>query len=337
MIIKLLRSKDPARQILLFLLVALPAILPAYSRGVVIHQPEDSSAIYLMLVEWLKLLPEQIQFILLLLTILWVMLGTSRFCRRSGGYRGRMVIPLFIAMLVIMAFPQSIGFSPLLIAMIPLIPAMGFIMRAASNKAQGVSIFNAGLLFSIATLIAFPILLFIPTFFTALFVFRLYKWNYLAMLVTGVVIPWFYLLVFSWVFDTWSGMPLSTIISYYTTEVQSFFFYVETRIAISHYPVLLLVGVVSFAAITTVYSRLDQRVLAVRYLFRALLWFLLPIVMVVIVSGSSFPESLAITVCFIPLVLSEYLQTVQRERFANIIMVTLILSIIAGHLYPLIS
>ena len=337
MIVKLLRSKDTFRQVLIHLLIACSALIPAYFMGITIHIPEDSSVPYLLLANMMAGLNEPIKLLIFCIMFLWLVISLAKFSRVAHGTSARLTIPAFFSILLLLMLPENISFHPLLFSMLLLIPAIREILVIGTLKNPSFAIFNAGFLLSMASLFSYPVLLFAPLFLITLFVFRLYKWNYMAILATGMVAPWFYFFMLCWVFGWWPGPDLQTLHYVYSEKFSAFYDEAFSSLKAFHYPVILLMSILVVVSAIRAYARLDQHIVVKRSLFKALLWILLPVLALISLSGTLVLQNLIAAAFFSVIVLTAYLQNVKRARFADILLIMLVLSVIAGHIYPLIT
>lgn len=337
MIVRLLRSKDTLRQVIIYILIASSALIPAYLTGIAIHVPEGSSALYLLFSEMIEGLHESIKLLILCIVVLWLMFSLAQFTRLLlPGTGNRLTIPAFFSLLLLMMIPENISVHPLLIALLFLIPALKEILKIGKLKNPSISIFNGGFLLSLASLISYQVLLFAPVFFIILFVFRLYRWNYMAILATGLVSPWIYYFVTCWIFGWWVGPDLQTLHDLYTENFSAFLVETIKSPGAFHYPVILLMSILVLVSTIRVYSQINQHIVVNRSLFKALLWMLLPILAYISLSGGLVLQNFSVAAFFSVFVISADIQDRKNTRFMNILLIALVLSIIAGHIYPLI-
>jgi hypothetical protein len=336
MIIQALRSKNIVRQIGLYLPVIAAIAVPAALRPLTVHIPEDSSAYYAWFAGWLVNTPHFVQFVIVwsLMIVVWISLGRLVFADITR--HNRLALALFLSLISLVAFPENIGIHPPLVAMTLFIPAIKSMLKAADTKSSGVQIFNAGFLLSLASLIAFPLILFFPSFFIALLVFRLYKWNYWGMLAAGLILPWLYAFSLGWVFDFWPGPDLYSVAGIWLSGILYFFTFIHASFSPFHYISILLISGLSIASFVSIYPRLDQQLLIVRYLYRSLLWILLPGFLVLLISGGMVLQYMIFLGFFFTMVGSVYLESTRKTRVLNILLFLLIANIMVSHLSQLI-
>ncbi|MFO7723118.1 MAG: hypothetical protein R6V49_07840 [Bacteroidales bacterium] len=332
MIVKTLRSGSVVRQALLILLPVLTAMLPAYRRGVAIIQPEESSVIFMWLSQWIVTLPGYVQHLVLTLLIFLNILFIARVGKLIGIVKGKIPMQYFFATFVVLMLPSNVAIHPPLVAMLLFIPALISILSASGSRNSGVRIFNAGFLLSVATLVAHPLLLMIPGFFLVLMASRFYRWNYWAMLASGLALPWIYVVALGWVFSWYPGPGLYAATGIYLSGIKYFAEFLKASLPVSSVVAISAMAIMLIPAMFTIFSRLDQKVIAERYLYRAMLWLFLFAIPVMVVAGGSV-QYLSFAGFFVVILLSEYILTLRRTLIVDIILGVMLIIGIFGHLH----
>jgi hypothetical protein len=332
MIVKTLRSGSMWRQLFLFLLLVVAAMVSAYRRGVTIIQPEESSVIYMFISQWISSLPELLQYLILTLLLFLNIFLMTRVGKIIGVFKGKIVVHFFFATLSVLILPSNVAIQPPMIAMLLFTPALISVLSASGARNSGVRIFNAGFLLALATLVAHPLLLMVPGFFVVLLATRFYKWNYWAILLVGVALPWIYVITLGWVFSWYPGPGLYAVTGIYLSGVLYFTEFLKASLTLSSLIIILAMILLLVPAILTIFSRLDQKVIAVRYLYRAMLWIFLFTIPVTVVSGGSMQYFL-FAGFFVVIILSEYIHLLRRTLIIDIILGIVIITGIFGHLH----
>ncbi len=331
MIVHVLRSKSILQQAGVLILLALAAYVPTCFMDVVIIEPEDATVFYQFIAGWIITLPVWLQRTILSVLLIWVIISLARLCTQLGISGRRMVIPLFAAELFLLSIPQNISIHPQLVAMLFFIPALKVLLGAAGSRYPMVNLVNAGLLVSLASLISLPFLFFFPAFFMAMLIFRLYRWNYWGILMTGLAIPWIYFIVINWVFDLWILPDPDSLLAIWISGILYFFPFMLSSFTVSNYIVIFLLLVFLVIAGWTIYTRLDQRVIAIRYLYRALLWMVFTWLLILLISGGMILQHFQVIGFFTTPVVGDYLLSTRKPRTVSVVIILLLLIIIASH------
>ncbi len=333
MIIRILDSKNRLTQSLLFFAMISAAVIPVIFRGITVHIPEESSMYYHVIATFVSNLSETWQAVIV--TVIFLIVGTGLFSLMSGLgliQSRQSAFPVFFAIIALVAFPETIGFHPPLVAMLFLVPAVHNIIRTGTVKKPDIKIFNAGLLVSLSSLIAFPILFFVPAFYMVLVIFRLYKRSHWGMLSAGILIPWLYSFMFGWVFNWWPAGNFYSLAGIWLSGIIYFFQYMGSYFTALHFLLLSMMVVFLIVSFFSVYSRLDQMVFSVRYLFRALLWLGIPGIPVILVAGGMIIQYMMVFGFFLTIVGTSYLVSVRKKKMINILLLLIVIIIISCHL-----
>jgi hypothetical protein len=332
MIVKTFRRGSLPGQVFLILIPVLTAMLPVYSGGVTIIQPEESSVVYLHVSQWIGALPGYLQHIVLFWLILMNVLLIAGVGKRMGVVKGKLTIQCFFGTMVVLMLPSNVAVHPPLIAMLLFIPAINSILGAAGSRNPGARIFNAGFLLSLSSLVAHPLLLMAPGFFVVLMASRFYKWNYWGMLGAGLALPWIYVIAIGWVFSWYPGPGIYAITGIYMAGILYFVDFLKATLTLSTLIALIAMSLLLLPAILTIFSRLDQKVITSRYLYRAMLWLFLFSLPLMVVAGGAV-QYLTFAGFFVVIMLTEYIQTLKRTLYADILLGIVLAISIFGHLH----
>ncbi len=314
MLLRAFAKKSTPLQLIPFLLTGTVMLLWIWRNETVVHVPEASSSYYRVIAEWMQTLSQV--WVLTFTTSIFVMLGVLLFRLAHGTgvlQRSHQRLTVLFVWLCLIALPSNFSIHPAAMAMLLFIPAIMEVIRAGKEKRPIQAIFNSGALLSMASLIDLPMLLFIPSFFIALLVFRLYKWNYLAVLASGMMLPWVYALTIGWITGFWPFSDMHSLAGIYVSGALFFPALVSAGFLVWDY---VLVGVlVLFMAVAflSVYSRLGQRLIHVRYTFRVLLWLALPVLPLLSIAGVMVLHYLMVFGFFLTIVGTNYLATAKRS------------------------
>lgn len=333
MIIQSLVSRSLPRQLLPLSLVIVPVLIRCFIAGITIHVPEDSTMLYLWLAghiaQWGTPWPE-ITVILMYGLLAWLLYRTARF--QGFHQRGSGALTLFLVVFALLAFPENLGVHPTLIMLLFLVPAFRNILLCSDPIRLPARLFNAGFLASMASLFSFSAVLFLPSFFVVLFVFRLYRWNYSAMLATGMLLPWLYPLLWGWMTGVYPLEGLYGMTSIWLSGVIYALSYVQALFSFSHYAVVILTSIFMILSFLSVFSKLDQRVLAMRFLYRSVLWLALPGIPYLIVSGGMILQAMMVGAFFIAVVGTTYLREIKRYKQVNLLLWGLVVFMLFGYI-----
>jgi len=307
-------------------------MLPTYRDGVTIIQPEESSVIYLWFTQWISSLPGFVQHILLAFLIFLNISFVARVGKLIGVAKGKVTVQYFFATLVVLMLPSNVAIHPPLVAMLLFIPALISMLSASGSRNASERIFNGGFLLSMATLVAHPLLLMAPGFFVVLLATRFYKWNYWAMLAAGLALPWVYVVALGWVFSWYPGPGLYAVTGIYLSGILYFAEFLKASMTISSVIAIMAMTIMLTPAIFTIFSRLDQKVIVARYLYRAMLWLFLFAIPVTVVAGGAV-QYLSFAGFFVVIILSEYLLILRRTLIVDIILGIVLIIGIFGHLH----
>jgi hypothetical protein len=333
MIVQTLVSRSLFRQLLLMLLVLTPAIITVVLKGVNIFIPEDATVYYQRLAAWVGSLPSIWLEAVVLGFYAALIFSLYRLSRVPGFYlRSSRSAPLFLALLGLFLFPENLGLHPTLVALVLLIPAIRNILLCGDALPSHSRLFNAGFFVALATLFSFPIILFLPSFFIVLFVFRLYRWNYSGMFAVGVLLPWIYAMLGGWLTGLY---PLQELYGQAGIWLSGFMFvwsYINVLFTFTHYLAISLMILFLISAFWAVYSKLDQRLVGVRYLYRSVMWLSVPGILYAIVSGGMVIQALMVFVFFMMIIGTTYLREIKHPIRLNVLLWSIIISMIVSHL-----
>ncbi|HRZ41557.1 MAG TPA: hypothetical protein P5228_02520 [Bacteroidales bacterium] len=329
MLIRILRGKYPAGQtvwLVLMLLLPLPALLV---HGLAIVQPEDSSVLYKGICRVLESFPLWGKMMVWYLFILFLLYqGSVLWTIMAPGRRARLV-PMISGAMILFLLPQNNLFHPVLPALGFLLPGVISLMKASVSQRTRVYLFNAGLLISVASLLYYGFVLLLPFILIALLVLRLYDRTFFAVLLTGMGLPWLYIIVIQWIanisFDPGGygvvGMYISNFL-YMSTYLAAIMGTAEIMQVILL--ILLLIVVLPFSM-----KGIDQQIIATRQQYKVLYWLLLPSFLLLLVSGGMFfPALTLISVLMVPLMCDFLLQT-KKPKAVNAALWIVLLSIAA--------
>lgn len=123
--------------------------------------------------------------------------------------------PLFFTLFLIIALPQNIGFTPILLALFVLLFGLIELYKIYENRPILGPIFNASFLFSIAALIYNPLILLIPYIWIVYLTSGSVTGRGLIISFIGISIPFFYLFSYSFYTDsiqqTWDYIILHNL------------------------------------------------------------------------------------------------------------------------------
>lgn len=320
MLIRILRGKYSGGQsIWLVLLLLLPA--PAFLKhGLDMVQPEDSTILYKGLYSLLIKFPLWGKvavwylfnvFILYQGAILWNIMAPGR--------RNRLV-PMISGAIVLFMFSQNNLFHPVL-------PALGFflagviaMMKATLSQRARVNLFNAALLISLASLFHYAFVLLLPFVLIGLLILRLYDRTYFGVVLTGMGLPWLYVIIIQWVGNISSDPGAYGVFGMYISNFLYMSTYLKTIMGVPEILqitllILLLLVVVPFSI-----KGIDQQIIATRQQYKVLYWLLLPSVLLMLISGGLFfPVLMLISMVVVPLV-SDFLLQSKKPKVVNAVL-----------------
>jgi len=336
MLLKALKTRNSPAKIIPFLLIGAVVAVGVWRNGVVVHLPEDATHFYLLIANFLFGLSPALQ-----LTITIVVFLVSGFLlfrlAKSVGMLKRTDNPVvvFLAMISLVAIPGNFSIHPPSLSLLFLLPAISQIMRAGEARNPVQMVFNAGFLASVASLLAFPLVVFLPFFFVVLMVFRLYKWNYFIVLLSGQLIPWIYAAVAGWITGFWPLAEWHSLLGIWISGVLYFPEYVSSIFVLWDYLLIGLSSLFIAVAFASVYSRMGQRLIQVRYTFSALLWLSVPVMPLLVISGAMVLQYIMIFGFFLTIVGSNYLATVKRSVRIELLLWMILAVIVTGYLVRL--
>lgn len=335
MMLKIFRSKNTGVQ-LFWLLLALLLPFPTFlMRGIEIHHPEDASPVYEWMTKPLGLMPDWLKILGFYLLLVWVAFSLSSLWKTLGtGNRNRLV-PMFVAILLFGLSAQSTGIHPVLIAMVFFVPAVTSLLKASFSNGSPVQVFNAGFLIAVASIVAYPILLFVPVFVISLAVFRLYKANYWGILMAGMSIPWIYYLTMPWVFSLETEPGVYALLGIYASNVMYFFSFLSSSLSVVNYLIITSLVVLITLAGTYVYAVLDQQIIVIRQLYKSLLWFIIPAFLVMAVSGGMALQSFMVLSLIGAPIVSDYFIRTKKIKLTNGIVLAIMVLTFVSHLLAL--
>lgn len=331
MIIKLFKGKQPFLKPLIILALIFSAFYSTVSEGVIVFKPEESSPLYLFFADRIESLHGNLKLFLVFIMFFLIAVSLINTTRRIGIIKGRVGVPLLISVLCLTMMPQNIAIHQPLIAMLFFVPAITTLLASAKTQVSGQNIFNAGFLLSLASLIAFPLILFFPFFFIVLMIFRMYHWKVWVIMLFGLTLPWIYYYSVIWVFDLESGFDLWSHIGIYLSGILYFDSFVVATFNITDYILISLWGLLLLPALFVIYTGLDQQIIINRLLYRAILWLIFPAVIIFIIAGN-FAVQYGLFFCyFITIILTTYLERIKKHRFVDIILYAIIVVTITNH------
>jgi hypothetical protein len=328
MLIRILRTKAPGLQSLLFLVFFFIPLPYLVTKGIEIQVPEDSSTLYLWFASLIVHTHVGVKISIYFAFILWILFQLSELWRMSGTLNQPRMVALITGVLVFHLFPQNNSIHPLLPALSFLIPGITYFLKASLSGKPEVLLFNAGFLISVGTLFCYSFLLFFPILFTIILVMRLYRLNYFGVILAGVFLPWVYYLVILWVFEISPDPGFYACISIFLSNFLYFFTYLRSSFTFADYMLLCAVIIPFFAALLYSVRVIDQKIIAVRQLQKSLYWLLIPVNLMLLISGGMFHSYfLATSITGVPL-LTDYLLRYPKARTANFILIFLMVCIL---------
>jgi hypothetical protein len=307
-----------------------------WRNGSVVHIPEDATLYYLLIAKHLFGMAPAMQ--LAITTLVFLVCGISLFrLAKSVGMIKRSDHPIvvFLVMISLVAIPGNFSIHPPSLALMFLLPAISQIIKSGTAKAPVQMVFNAGFLASVATLLAFPLVVFLPFFFIALMAFRLYKWNYFMVLLSGQLLPWIYAAVAGWITGQWPLAEWHSMLGIWISGFLYFPEYVSSIFVLWDYLLIGISFVFITVAFTSVYSRMGQRLIHVRYTFSALLWLSVPVIPLLVISGAMVLQYILIFGFFLTIVGSNFLSTIKRSARIEVLLWLILTVFIIGYLVRL--
>jgi hypothetical protein len=334
MLFKALTSKKDPVALIPFLLLSVVLSIWVMRNGVAVYVPEDASRYYTLFANWVVSLKPGLQVLVTLVSFSVVGVLLYRLTLKSGVVdHASKTIPLFLVFYSLVAVPGNIGMSPPLLAMVFLVPAIQQVILAGNVNRPHQTIFNAGFLAATATLVAFPLIVFLPSFFIALWVYRLYRFNYQAVMASGMLLPWIYAMVTGWIFEWYPYQGVHSLFGMMISGVIQIPTYILTVFSVWDYLLVGVTAVFMLVAFFRVYSRLGQKLIQTRYMYRALMWLNLPVLIIAVVVGVMAMQYIMLFGFFLTIVGSSYLASTKRTLALDLLLWAMLLVVIISYFY----
>ena len=332
MIIGLAKSKNVGLQTILVLLISILVVTGLAVRGVSVVVSEDYSPVYLWIAGWMYSLSEWMKVVVMVFIFVLQIGVMARMYHQLGLHQGKAFLPIFISLLILFAFPKGMDIHPVMLASVFFFMSIQQILKCIESSNPAVPLFNSGFFLSLASLIHLDLLLLFPALFVALMVLSIYRWPLWGAVLSGLLLPWIYFIIYWWVFQQSDWLLPSLWWNQYLGNFSEYTLLKTTPVGLYDLLMYGLTTILILVSAVTVYSKLDQTIIFKRYIYKVLLWFFVVVLLLLFTTGGVMYHKLLLLSFFSVFVVSDYLQMVVKRKPVDYFLILILLMYFANHL-----
>lgn len=323
MLIRLFKPNNPAVALVFLPLAALLLWLPA-----LLHPPlinlTNTMPLYELLVYPLTG-HEVLALIIALIIVLAEAFLLNNMINEHEILERQTYLPALIYVVLMSCSRSLLTLHPLLFANLFILLSLDKLISTYRKDAAFAKVFEAGLLFSLASLFYFPVLFLFPSICAALLIFRPFIWREWVITCIGILLPYLFILVFYFWHDKVDYFWYEKILVPFfdradeITRSRSFFFLIGS------------IGSVLFLAFMRLGRNLGTTKLKVRSSLMLFVWFMLFSVASVFITSSFSMRHFSFAIIPAAIFIANYFLTFKKIAGAEVLFLILIVFIFIHH------
>ncbi len=241
-------------------------------------------------------------------------------------------LPGWFYLIFSILIPSFVSFHPILFANTISLFALDKIFRIYKNPNPQALIFDAGLLFSLASLFYLPSVLFFVFLAASLLVIKTFNLREWIIGFAGLLIP--YLLILVWYFFTGT---MDEFISKLTYRPLTNLWNTEGLLLEGYRATIIVVVILFLLALWKLRANYFKNVIRIRRYQQVMLMYLLIGFCTMAISPSEDPYRFAILVPPVALLIAYYFLAIRKEWLTEVLFGLLFIVLLVNYIYPMIS